>query len=424
MRLVGRAYSTIFREEMGEGARSFLSSLSYVVAGTGVAALLTFAYGVLGGRILGPTEYGKFSLVQSAADFSSIPMLLGFGVSMVRFASEKLDADRQREIVRTSCTLIALSTTISFVVFFALSGRLSTILSISPSLMFSGVALAGVTVFYNTGLSIQRSLNRMRSYALFQPVFGVILLGGFLLFVAGHTLSFKAMFYSSLLAYGATGAMVLVFVGRQYVGFGLDREWVARLTGYSFFVVISGLSSSLYTNLGKVLIGRYMSVSDVGVYSAYFSPSLNLATIFFITFNVVFFPAASRHSDKAGVFAKINRSVPYLLALGIPSVLLFEFLVLRLYGGEYPINFVLMLFFAVTSTLIIWYNVCAATFNSQGLQGVRMTTMSVMVVAAVDIIVSFVGIPRIGLFGAIGGIGLGFASGILVLNLLRSRLVS
>ncbi len=417
-------YHRIIGEEMSLEAKSFLKDLSFVTLGSGIMTLLTFIFGILGGRILGPEQYGKFILVQSSQDLFRIPMILGFSGAMVRYLSETKDATSRSIIANTTFVLVFFYTIATTLVLFLFRIQISNLLAITADLFYFALATSVLDVLYNVATSTQRGIGKMRVFALIQPIFGIILLGGFLLFISNSELSFRAMVYPQMIGFGVCGILAMITLGKRFFHFVIDRSWASVLAKYALFAFIAGLSSSLYTNMGKFLIGRYMTDADVGIYNAYYSPTINVASVLFITFNLVFFPAASKYKDKESILKKMDRLVPYLFILGIPLVFALEFVILKLYGEKYPTNLTLMIIFAIAAILIMYYGIYTSIYNSEGLKGIKLTNISVGMIALLDIILSIIFIPKLGLLGAVGAIALSFLSGIVCLRLLRRKLVS
>ncbi len=421
--LINFAYERVFHEKISNEVKTFLKSLSHVATGTLVAAVIGFAFNILAGRILGPAEYGKFTLVQSVAMFMYIPMLLGFNTAMVKYSSEKEDFDRQSKIISTTYILISIFTIASVTIYSIFSSQLSKIFSIPFELFYLSLVFAVLFVFYTITTSTLRSLFKMKTLAIFQPIYAAILLFAFLFFIFGNNLlSFKSVIYSAFLAYGIVGAILLIFFLRKYLRFQFDKSWASTLARYSMFAVIGGLSSVFYTNIDKILINRYMTVTDVGVYRAYFAASINMAGLFFGIFNTVFFPTASKYQDREVIFNRINKLVPYLIGLGTPLILLCEFIIIKLYGSQYLLNLGLMLIFAFTSILVVWYSLYDWTFCSQGIRGVKLVNIGTITIAILNVLLNIYLIPRLGLYGAIVSTTASYAAGICCLSLLKRKI--
>ncbi len=421
--LLNFSYEHVFHEKISDEVKDFLKRLSYVGAGRFIAIPLSFTFNILAGRILGPGEYGKFALVQSVSMFLYIPMLFGFNTAIVKYSSEKESTDRRSRIISTAYILIFFFTIGPVIFYFVFSSQLSNMFSISHGLFYLSLISAVLFVFYTLTTSTLKGLFKMKTFAIFQPVYATIVLLAFLFFIVNDFLSFKSMVYPIFLAYGITSAILLVFFLRKYLRFEFDRYWAKTLTQYSMFAVIGGLSFVFYTNIDRILINRYMTVVDVGIYRVYYMASVNIVGILWNSFNAVFFPTVSKYENKEAVFNRINKLMPFLIGLGIPLVLLCEFVILKLYGSQYPMSFPLMLIFAVVSILVVWYGLYAWTFDSLGIRGVKLDMLSVVTIAILNILLNIYLIPRFGLYGAIMATAVAFTAGICCLHLFKRRII-
>jgi O-antigen/teichoic acid export membrane protein len=420
--LITFGYERIFHEKMSDEVKKFFKNLSYVGFGTIIATIFSFTFNIIAGRILGPSGYGEFTLVQSVAMFLYIPMLLGFGTAMVKYNAEKEDYNRQRTIISTTYILVFIFTIGSIFIYYLFSAQISEIFHVSKEFFYLAVVFAVLFVFYTLTTSTLRSLHEMKKYAIFQPIYGIILLSAFLVFIFINFISFKSMVFSMYLAYGITGIALLILFLRKYLKFEFNKSWVNTLTKYGLFATIGGVSFTFYTNIDKILINKYMTIADVGIYMAYYFASINVLALFSGILITVFFPVASKYKNKEVIINRMNRFVPYLVCVGTPFVFLCEFAILNLYGGKYPIDFLLMLLFAATSILVAWYGIYAWLFNSEGMRGVKLTILGTATIAIINVLLNIYLIPRLGLFGAIGSTTTAFAVGICYLSLLKGEI--
>ena len=421
--IIDSAYEKIFQEKMSDDVKIFLKKFAYIAAGTSIAAVFTIIFHILGGRALGPVEYGKFTLIQSVAMFLYIPMLLGLGTAMIKYSSEKEDFDRQSKITSTTYILTGLLTITSAIVYFIFSSQISTMFSVPSTLFRLSIIFAALFTFYTLSVNTLRGLYKMRTYAIFQPVFGIILLSAFaLLLFAGHMQSFKSMLYASFFTYGITGTTLIVFFLRKYLRLKFDTSWVNILTTYSMFAVINQLSHVFYSNIDKILIGRYMTIADVGIYKAYYMASIDILTLITGMVITIYFPTASKYKTKQGIFNQLDKLIPYLIGIGFPFILICELIILKLYGGGYPIDLRLMLLFALSSILIMWHALYAWTFSSEGTKGISLNMISVVTIAIINVLLNIYLIPRFGLYGAVESTAASFTIGILCLYVLRRRI--
>jgi O-antigen/teichoic acid export membrane protein len=195
------------------------------------------------------------------------------------------------------------------------------------------------------------------------------------------------------------------------------------LTGYSLFAAVGGLSFVFYTNIDKILINKYLSVAEVGIYRAYFVASINITVLLWAMFNTIFFPTISKYKDKSMVFNRINKLIPYLISLGVPLMFFCEFIILKLYGSQYPINPILMLMFAFAAVLVVWYGLYDWTFTSEGTRGVKIGLLGTITIAVLNLLLNIFLIPHFALYGAIGANIVSFACGIYCLHALKSKII-
>lgn len=434
-RLLRSSYERIFHEEMSGGARDFLRKVSWVTVGSALALVFSTIFQITAGNLLGADGYGDFTLIQSVAMFLHIPMVVGLAVAMVKYAAEDNDVERQSRIISTTYILALSLTIISVLLYFTFSSQFSWVLSRviddwegdrSSDLLWLCVILATLLVAHLLAKGALRGLDRMRVFAVFEPVFAGITLFSFFIFWACDFLSFRSAVFSLCIASGVTAAIIIVLFVRRYLRPQFDKSWARTLSKYGLVTVVGGLSFILYTNTDRVLIGWYMLDDDVGTYRAYGQGSMQLMAIVSTTFMAVFFPEASKQRDKQVIFAKINKMLPYLLGAILPLTILSQFVFLNLYnirGDEYPIDILLMSLFAVTCGLAVWYALILWTFNSEGVRGARLTLISATSMAVLNILLNIIMIPRFELYGAIGATITSFAVGILMLSSLKGRIV-
>ena len=348
-------------------------------------------------------------------------MFLGINTAIIKYSSEEENVDRQTNIISTGFFLILIFTIISAIVYFSFKLQLSNIFSISDELFGLSVIFAILYVFFMLTSGTLKGLFKMKIFAIIQPLCNVIILFVFLFFIFINLSSVTFVVYSIFLAYVITGLISLIFL-RRYLKFRIKKNWTSILSKYGMFTLIGGLSFVFYTNIDKILINRYMTLTDLGIYKAYYFSSINLLGVLFGVFNTVFFPTISKYEKKEMIFRKINKVVPPLIIFGVPIVIICEFIILNLYGGGYPIDFLLLLLFSITSILIVWYGLYDWTFCSEGTKGVKLVNVGTVTISILDILLNIYMIPRFGLYGAIGATAIAFIAGIFLLSILKRRL--
>jgi len=129
--VVSFIYGKVFHEKMSEGVIHFFKNLSYVGFGTFIGTTFIFTFNVLVGRLLGPLEYGKFSLVQSISMFLYIPMIMGYNNAMVKYNAEEQNFHRQRVLISTTYILVLIFTIVSVIIYLLIPQKILEYFSVS-----------------------------------------------------------------------------------------------------------------------------------------------------------------------------------------------------------------------------------------------------------------------------------------------------
>lgn len=405
-------YEKIYQEPINEEVEDFVKNLSFVGIGTLLSTIFGFLFNIIAGRILGPSGYGTFTLVQSIAMILYIPMLLGINTAMIKYCAETTDHDRLRQIISTTYNTVVFLTAISVIIFIFFINQLTAYFSVNQEIIWLSIIFAVLSVFYILTTSALRGLHRMKEFALFQPIFGFTLLSTFFIFIYIQPPSFKAMVYANYLAFGVIGCLIVIIFLKKYLAFRIDNLWLSTAWRYSNFALIGGLAFTLYSNIDRILINYYMDIETVGIYGVYYYASFAFIGLLSGIFITVFFPMASKIPDKKMIYSKLNKILPYLFILGIPGTLIGEFIILQFFGKQYPIDFPLMILFAIAAVLVTWYTILAWFFNSDGVTGVRLTVSGSMIIALANIVLNIILIPRIGLYGSVGATAVSFVIGL------------
>lgn len=413
----------VFGEKMGSGAKRFLKNVSYLFSTKILAVPMTLLFTVIAARQFGPSEYGKFTLVQSIVGFMSLPICMGFVTATVKYSSEVNDIKRQSAIISTSLILLLITTCIWIPVFFFFSSRISSVFSIPVGIFLISIFACIVQVPYTISMGILRGLMRIKIFARINLLYKAIAFTALLVFVFLGLRSFEFITCSFYLPCIVLAIAIVVLFVRKYLIFKINKAWAKILAKYAVFAIIGGVSHVFYTNTDKILIKRFMDFSDVGIYQAYYFASIGLASLFAGIFNTVLFPTASGYRNKEKLLGKIDRMVPVLIVLGTPTIMFCEFIILKIYGDKYPINILMIFLFAVTSVIVVWYELYSWMFCSIGVQGVKLRNIAIVTIAVSNIAMNVSFIPRYGLYGAIVSTLVAFILGICCLYFLKSRML-
>lgn len=405
---------------MSPGVLMFMKDLVHITVGYTFSAICVFTFQVMAGRVLGPTEYGKYVLVDSVAMFLHIFMILGFSTAAIKYNAERNDYQRQSKIVSTSYLMVLVLSLIVGLFCFAFSFQFSNLFSISTIIFRLSIIFAFFYTLYILSTDTLQGLHEMKKLAIFRVGYGPLILAAFSTFVFNRYISFRAPVYSLGFAY-LFFALIITINLRKYLSFQFDKFWTNKFFKYGIYASIGSVCSVFLPIFNKIIINKFLATADVGIYNAYFFASLAIVIFLFNTFTTVFFPTASKYQQKALISKRIKQFLPYLFLIGIPAFWVIEQIVLRLYGVEYPINYLLMLLFAFTSILLVVQGLYNWLFFSEGISGVKLGTAVAMVMVVINILLSLYLVPRLALYGAIISLGLAYFIGVICLLLLENK---
>jgi len=410
--LVGMIYERIFHETMSLEVQKFFGSISYVTIGTLVGTVFSFSFNILSGRILGPEGYGRFTLLQSIGMILYIPMLFGVHTAMIKYAAERPESDRQQIVLSSSFLMVLVFTVVALFVYTLFAGEIAALFSVSTDVYWLSLLFAVLFVFYTINTSALLGLNRMKQYALTQPIFSSLMLFTFLALILLQQFNYLSMVYAMYLAYGVTAIGILVSLRHRLV-FVLDRPWLKTLVRFSAAAMLGCVCFTIYTNVGKLLINYFMSVEEVGIYGVYYYASFTVVGLLSGIFTTVLFPTISGVKDIRSIYSKMNTMVIYYILAGTPFVLVCEVVILKLFGSQYPMIPALMILFALTAMLVTGYGLYQWLFNAEGIRGAHLALTNEIMITALNLGLNILLIPRYGLYGATGATAIAFSIGIL-----------
>lgn len=414
-KIISHVYYVIFHENINTDIFTFLNKLSYVSIGLMLEALIVFAFNVLGGRILGPVEYGKYTLIYSFAMFLYVPMLFGIANSMVKHNAEKKIYDRQKTIISTSYIIVLSLSILCSTFLLLISSHASFYLDIPINYFYLAVIFAFLFTMYTLTTNTFRSLNEMKTFTKLRFFTSFCFIVSFLFLASSYNISFKVMIFSTYAGY-LIEILIALFFLKKYLSLSFDIQWAKVLLKYGSLILVSNLSVIFYTNIDKILINKYMQVSDVGIYSAYILSSIKIMGIFTGIFIAVLFPSISKNKNKKNILLKIRNLVPYLFTIGVPCMIMSQYIILTFYGKSYPINYSLMVLFALTAILFALFDIYMWIFNSIGMEGAKISLYGSISIAFADILLNIYLIPVFGLHGAIFATAVSYCIGMTIMQ--------
>ena len=171
----------------------------------------------------------------------------------------------------------------------------------------------------------------------------------------------------------------------------------------------------IYAELGKILLEYFTNVTILGIYGVYYLASIMVSGVVSRIISTVIFPSASKHTNKLLFIHKLEKSMPIMLILGIPGMIFFEFIILRLFGPEYPYDYFYMVIFAIAAVLTVINSTGIWIYNSEGVNGAKQVVYILIALAGTSLILNIILIPLYQITGAVVSLIIANVLGIIVL---------
>lgn len=339
-------------------------------ASSGVLLLTT----ILAGRFLGPTEYGKFNFVAALSQIIFALTMLGMDRASLRFVAQAKEAASQSKMLSSSLQFFVAVATLFSLLYFLVHPFLADALQVPSTLMLMalayGVCFGGRQLFD----SFIRGLHEFKFQAIARLVESLIILLAFAVLFVYFTPHHYGHYALALMAgYFFFTLLCTWRLKPHFVRF--DREAFKPQFSFAKIYFVGALLAILFGSLDKIVIGKYMSFQDLGIYGAYMAASLNFTSQLNTIFGNVFSPMLSKDlSNTPLVLKKIDRTfalffIPLLLTvMGVTAAILW------LLGREYPLTLSYVFSFSLLALLTMIFSVYAMVVAVYSKETLKMTT--------------------------------------------------
>jgi O-antigen/teichoic acid export membrane protein len=374
---------------------------------------LTYLFGLVMGRTLGPEVVGLYFLALILMQLAGTLSRLGFGDGLLRFVAIHAGEASTARVKGSILFTLALATTVSVLIAAALltlAGPISTHLfrqpTLAPYLAWMAVTLPFFTVLI-LSLNATQALKRMDLVVLsrdcIQPV--TMIVAGILLypvvmgpagFLASHLLSM--VFASALSLYFLVRAWPDLRASES-AEFDNWKLWLA----FALPVAGSDVIHFLFRWSDTLLLSFLRSASEVGVYNAAVRTTL-LLNLLAVAITALYAPiiADHHHHGRHGRIEIILKTlIRWCLTIALPIVLAMCLLaepILLLWGSNFGSGSTVLMIMAASQLLFIISSLLAFTLLMCGRQYLELG--NVAFVTALNVGVNVILIPRFGMTGA------------------------
>lgn len=358
IKVVEKLHLLVFGQTMSDQMKVFLGNLSWSFYAGIIAMPISMVVGTLAGRFMGPAEYGSYNLVILISSYVTVFSFLGLDISIIRnVAKAKTHIDKERSFF-SSLVFVASMTIIYALIGLIFRNKIAGIFGLNKTVILFVIIYTLVVSFKLVQDILVRALEEFKLQAISRMIEVLILALGFIfVMVVYKRLDFGLYMGLVLLAALIVGVIYFVNLKGYFNNFSLIA--LRQQLSEGKFFMLSGILGTVFLSADRLLVAKYIGITALGIYSAYYAASLSLVAAMSLILTNVLFPATAKSDDKS--FTKkidqlfIKGLVPIFLAICLAI-----FVFLSIFGKAYPLKLDYILLFALVSTLyffLIVYNV-------------------------------------------------------------------
>ena len=372
------------------------------LASYGVTSVLMFLANILIARTLGPDKYGFWIIIQTTGYLLAVPLGLGQDVVMVRHSGF---SGKPAKVIGNS--LILLLGNMLFVGALVLFGGsiIKSKMGIDQFVLVYAFWFGVSYTFKNWGGAAWRTFQNFRGLAATE----ITVTLGMCLLTAWIFLSKNLTIASVNLLFCISFLMIVVVWLLKYaksIDFNLvkNHNWFKPLMLWGGIYTITGLTGFLTNGAEKLILNQHAPSNLVGLYAIYVSASSQLLFPFATIFANVLLPIVSEKKNKLSYLQMINRFLFRFLWLLVILNLIITYIIVRLYGHDYPVIWQPIILVTLASSLNLLWQLRVPIMSSIDLHSFIYGTVSAIGVSLLGILVHFLFIQKFGIYGISAGL--------------------
>ena len=388
-----------------------LSGLGWIGLLYGLAKGGTLLTQVLAGRWMGPREYGLASLVFAAAAYLQIPPMLGFPIALSKLLALEDDEARRARFVSTTLAAFGAWLLLTLPLMLAAHHVFETALGLPASLFALSVLLAAAIAVYTTVSSPLLGLRRFAHRGLTETFYGLSAPIAMALVFAARGASHDSLILAlaASLAFGSAWAL---FFLRRYLVWSFDPSVVPAVLRFAFVATLNLLAAACVLAPGRMLLNRWGTPESVGVFSAYFTATIQIALAGLYMMQSALIPLASDERGQREGWAAFRRWAPPLAAAAFAGFLVAGAAALALFGRRYPLDFGRLAIFAGAAALVLAHGAASALLSARDLRGLWSSVAGALIAGLGNFALAAVFVPGRGVDGAGWALLCSYAAGL------------
>jgi O-antigen/teichoic acid export membrane protein/glycosyltransferase involved in cell wall biosynthesis len=388
------------------------SGLIWIGALFGAAKTLTLGVQVLAGRLLGPDEFGRAGVVLAAAAYLQIIPMLGFPTALGKLISDEHDETRRARLISTALASFAVWAAAAIPLMLAAHRAFEALLGLTPGTFAWAAVLAVMTALFTTLASPLLGLKRFAHRGLAEAVYAAGAAGGLAAALAlwgPDRRTLIAAFCGGL----GLGSIYALWALRAYLGFSFEKVFVREVSRFAAVATLNMLAAACVMAPGRFALHARVGTWEAGVFSAYFTATLQIALALQLMLTAVLLPIAGdrRGQQEAWNFLRRHGAASFAAALAAFAVA--SSAAMTLFGRNYPMLPGWTAAFALAAAMCLLHGACSALFAARGFDGLKISVTGGLLAGLGNTVLAALLAPWWGVTGAAlalcGGYALGLA---------------
>ena len=356
-------------------------------------------------RVLGADMFGKVSYAQNIISYLTIIITYGFEYSATQeIAINKHDKSKLKSIFWSVMRFKSILLLITFVILAILNFCFSKVEEDRLLFFYAALINIGCVLFPTWFFQGTEKMSKMTLFNFLIKSVGAL----FVVLLIHSKSDYLIYLLVPSLSYILIGAVSFVYVVRKYdlLPHKKDNPLKEKAVRKGFPIFLNNIFATLYTTAGMTILGFYIPNSELGIYSGANKIIMAILMITSIPISIAIFPVMSRKFNESfdtglqffkrtlvlvGLFAAFCSFMVYLLSPLLVNILL---------GKDFAASIPLLRVYAAIPFLVI----VASMFTVQGMYGFQLQKYAPYIggtIGIFSIIINFVLIPRIGIYGAV-----------------------
>ncbi len=390
---------------------AFLSGLGWIGLLYGLAKASTLLTQIAAGRWLGPEEYGRANLVLAASAYLQIAPMLGFPTAMGKFLAPETDERRRARFVSTALAAFAAWTLLCLPVMAAAHHALSLTLNLPGSLFMPSLVLATANAVYVVVASPLLGLHRFAHRGLVEAVYGLTAPIALVLAVLAFGPDHRSLI-SALSAGFILGALYALWCQRRYLVLAFEPDILKAVWRYAAVASLNLLAVACVLAPARFILHTVRGAEEVGLFSAYFTATIQVALAFLYMLQSVIVPMASDERGQRETWQLVRRWAAPALSGAWVFFLLGLTAALAVFGRRYPMRWDWMLAFSGSAVLVLAHGTLSALYSARDFSGLRVSVIGGLIAGGGNAAFAARLIPQYGVTGAAAALGLSFTLGL------------